>query len=112
MNCPIAEIFLQQQHSVDGVWSTQDSRAMMAYWRTGRQQLAKASMERMLEGFASEWIMDAPLTQFGATTWGHDTTMLTYDAFGHASAVCPTARHTAHVSSVTSCSSAGHCSEQ
>ena len=81
MNCPIAEIFLQQQHSVDGVWSTQDSRAMMAYWRTGRQQLAKASMERMLEGFASEWMHRSHSVSLGAmhaATWGHDTTMLTY----------------------------------
>jgi hypothetical protein len=72
-----------------GVWSTQDSRAMMAYFRTDRQQLAKASMQRMLEGFSSDWKMDAPLTQFGSDTWGHDPegTMCTYDAFGHASAM-------------------------
>eukprot|EP01052_Picozoa_sp_SAG31_P086469 SAG31_NODE_47145_length_251_cov_1.026316_1_plen_83_part_11 len=70
-----------------GVWSTQDSRAMMAYFRTDRQQLAKASMQRMLEGFSADWKMDAPLTQFGATTWAHEVTMLTYDAFGHASAM-------------------------
>lgn len=70
-----------------GVWSTQDSRAMMAYFRTDRQQLAKASMQRMLEGFSADWKMDAPLTQFGANTWAHEVTMLTYDAFGHASAM-------------------------
>lgn len=70
-----------------GVWSTQDSRAMMAYFRTHRQQLAKASMQRMLERFSTDWKMDAPLTEFGASTWAHDVTMLTYDAFGHASAM-------------------------
>ena len=70
-----------------GVWSTQDARAMMAYFRTGRQQLARASFERMLHGFSADWKMDAPLTKFGADTWAHADTMCTYDAFGHASAM-------------------------
>ena len=72
-----------------GVWSTQDSRAMMAYWLTERQQLAKASMLRMTEGFAADWLMDAPLKSFGTTTWASSSgdTLLTYDAFGHASAM-------------------------
>ena len=62
---------------------------MMAYWLTERQQLAKASMLRMTEGFAADWLMDAPLKSFGTTTWASSSgdTLLTYDAFGHASAM-------------------------
>lgn len=70
-----------------GVWSTQDARAMMAYFRTGRQQLARASFERMLNVFSVDWKMDAPLTKFGDDTWAHEDTMCTYDAFGHAAAM-------------------------
>ena len=84
--CAIA-VHAVRTEFVGGVWSTQDARAMMAYFRTGRQQLARASFERMLNVFSADWKMDAPLTKFGDDTWAHEDTMCTYDAFGHASAM-------------------------
>ena len=69
-----------------GVWTTQEGRMIMAYYRTGRPEAARASYERMLSGFANDWRMDAPLADFGASTSQNGDTMITADAFAPSSA--------------------------
>jgi hypothetical protein len=54
-----------------GVWTTQEARLMMAYYRTNRTDAVANSMATMLSRFANEWRMDAPLPDFGATTWAN-----------------------------------------
>jgi hypothetical protein len=71
-----------------GVWSTQEARAILAYYRTGRPHLAAASMQCMLDRFSSSWQMDAPLPDFGTKTWKQGVpTVVTIDAFGVGSAL-------------------------
>ncbi len=65
-----------------GVWTTQEARAILAYFRTGRSAAAAASFNTMLSRFSRSWTMDAPLPDFGLTTWAHLPVMLTIDAFG------------------------------
>ncbi len=60
---------------------------IMAYYRTNRPQLAAASYARMLNSFSVNWKMDAPLKDFGNTTWTNEDTMCTIDAFAHSSAL-------------------------
>ena len=69
-----------------GVWTTQEARAIMAYFRTGRWQAAQASMECMLNRWLRDWKMDAPYPNFGLNTWSSFPTMITIDAFGCSSA--------------------------
>lgn len=84
---PGPSIFVYGQWVNGGVWSTQEGRLIMAYYRTGRPQAAAASFEHMLQRYASDWKMDAPLPAFGNDTWSHLDTMLTIDAFAHSSAL-------------------------
>ena len=65
-----------------GVWATVEGRAMIAYMRTQRHDLAKASMAHNLAKWIATWKMDAPLTHFGANTWFSKPVLLTIDAFG------------------------------
>lgn len=70
-----------------GVWTTTEARAILAYYRTGRQALAADSMENMVNKFAADWRMDAPLPNFGTAVWfAEDPINLTIDAFGVAAA--------------------------
>jgi hypothetical protein len=64
------------------VWSTQEARAILAYYRTGRASAAAASMAQMVTTFTDSWQMDAPLPDFGQKTWKTAPTILTIDAFG------------------------------
>lgn len=65
-----------------GVWITQEARAILAYYRTGRTDAAAASMRAVINRLSRNWVMDAPLTNFGLDTWAHEPTMLTVDTFG------------------------------
>eukprot|EP00937_MAST-01D_sp_MAST-1D-sp2_P002666 g2666.t1 len=80
-------IFKYGQWVNGGCWTTQEARAMLAYFRTGRADAAAASMRFMLQRYSRGWLMDAPLTNFGLNTWASLPTMLTVDAFGCAAAL-------------------------
>ena len=82
---PGPDIFVYGKWVNGGVWSTQEGRMIMAYYRTNRTQAAAASFEHMLDRYSWEWKMDAPLPWFGNDTWFHEETMLTIDAFAHSS---------------------------
>jgi hypothetical protein len=69
------------------VWTTQEARLILAYYRTNRQAAAAASMQTMLDRFSRQWRMDAPLPSFGTRTWANEPVMLTIDAFGCAAAL-------------------------
>jgi len=70
-----------------GFWSTQEARAILAYFRTNRPDAAARSMETLLTSFISTWRMDAPLPNFGTTVWSDIDINLTIDAFGHGAAM-------------------------
>jgi hypothetical protein len=65
-----------------GHWSTCEARMIMAYYRTGRYEDARRSMEQILT-FARKFRMDNPLTHEGAEVYQpKEPVNLTYDAFG------------------------------
>jgi hypothetical protein len=69
-----------------GAWSTCEARMMMAYYRLGKYQDARRSMEK-LQTFARAFRMDNPLTDFGNAVYQpKEPINLTYDAFGPAAA--------------------------
>eukprot|EP00750_Incisomonas_marina_P009196 INCI15842.4.p1 GENE.INCI15842.4~~INCI15842.4.p1 ORF type:complete len:1009 (+),score=144.97 INCI15842.4:571-3597(+) len=70
-----------------GVWTTQEARAILAYFRTGRINAAIASYTTMLKQRSRSWTMDAPLPNFGRDTWAKLPVMLTIDSFGCAAAI-------------------------
>ena len=70
-----------------GFWSTQEARAILAYFRTNRPDAAARSFERLLANFISTWRMDSPLPNFGTTVWSDIDINLTIDPFGHGAAM-------------------------
>jgi tetratricopeptide (TPR) repeat protein len=69
-----------------GAWSTCEARAIMAYYRLGKYEDARRSMEKLLS-FARRFRMDNPLTDFGNALYQPKKPInLTYDAFGPAAA--------------------------
>jgi hypothetical protein len=70
-----------------GAWSTCEARAIMAYYRLGKYQDARRSMEKLLT-FARRFRMDNPLTDFGNAVYQPKQPInLTYDALGPAAAL-------------------------
>lgn len=69
-----------------GEWSTCEARAIMSYYRLGKYEDARRSMEKLLT-FARRFRMDNPLTDFGNAVYQpKEPINLTYDAFGPAAA--------------------------
>ncbi len=69
-----------------GHWSTCEARMMLAYYRLGKYEDARASMKQLL-GFAERFRMDNPLVKFGSDVYQPNQPVnLTYDAFGPAAA--------------------------
>ena len=65
-----------------GNWSTCEARMMMAYYRLGKYEDARKSMEQLLT-FARRFRMDNPLVKFGSDVYQpNEPINLTYDAFG------------------------------
>src|SRR5208282_2349388 len=65
-----------------GDWSTCEARMIMAYYRLGKYEDARRSMEKLLT-FARRFRMDNPLTDFGNDVYQpKQPTNITYDAFG------------------------------
>jgi hypothetical protein len=65
-----------------GHWSTCEARMIMAYYRVGHPEDARASMKQLMK-FADAFKMDNPLVDFGAAPDQPDQPInLTYDAFG------------------------------
>jgi hypothetical protein len=70
-----------------GAWSTCEARAIMAYYRLGKYEDARASMKKLLT-FARSFRMDNPLTDFGNAVYQPKSPInLTYDAFAPAAAL-------------------------
>ncbi len=69
-----------------GAWSTCEARMIMGYYRLGKYEDARRSMEKLLT-FARRFRMDNPLTDFGNEVYQPNQVInLTYDAFGPAAA--------------------------
>lgn len=69
-----------------GHWSTCEARMILAYYRLGRFDDARASIQHLL-GFAKRFRMDNPLVKFGSDVYQPNQPVnLTYDAFGPAAA--------------------------
>jgi hypothetical protein len=69
-----------------GAWSTCEARMMMAYYRLGKYEDTRRSMEK-LQTFARAFRMDNNLTDFGNAVYQpKEPINLTYDAFGPAAA--------------------------
>lgn len=65
-----------------GHWSTCEARMIMAYYRLGKFDDARASMKQLLS-FAARFRMDNPLVKFGSDVYQPGQPVnLTYDAFG------------------------------
>ncbi|MGA3324362.1 MAG: hypothetical protein ABSF45_07805 [Terriglobia bacterium] len=65
-----------------GDWSTCEARMILAYYRLGKYEDARRSMEKLLT-FARRFRMDNPLTDFGNDVYQpKQPTNITYDAFG------------------------------
>ncbi len=65
-----------------GHWSTCEARMVMAYYRTGRYEDARRSMEQILT-FADRFRMDNPLTKEGGDVYQPNQPVnITYDAYG------------------------------
>lgn len=65
-----------------GHWSTCEARMVMAYYRLGKYEHARKSMEHML-GFARQFRMDNPLVEFGSKVYQpNEAINLCYDSFG------------------------------
>ncbi len=69
-----------------GHWSTCEARMILAYYRLGKYEDARASMKQLLS-FAERFRMDSPLVKFGSDVYQPNQPInLTYDAFGPAAA--------------------------
>jgi hypothetical protein len=65
-----------------GHWSTCEARMIMGYYRLGKYEEARRSMQRLLT-FARQFRIDNPLTKFGSDVYQPNVPInLTYDAFG------------------------------
>jgi hypothetical protein len=65
-----------------GDWSTCEARMIMAYYRLGKYEDARRSMQQLLT-FARRFRMDNPLTDFGNDVYQPKQPInITYDAFG------------------------------
>ena len=65
-----------------GHWSTCEARMIMAYYRLGKYEDARLSMQQLLK-FARRFRMDNPLTDFGNDVYQPKQPInITYDAFG------------------------------
>ncbi|MFH1923910.1 MAG: hypothetical protein ABIP48_28965, partial [Planctomycetota bacterium] len=65
-----------------GHWSTCEARMVMGYYRLGKYDDARRSIEQLMK-FASEFRMDNPLVDFGARVYQPDQPInLCYDSFG------------------------------
>ena len=65
-----------------GHWTTCEARALMAYYRLGKYEVARRSMKKMMT-FARQFRMDNPLVDFGNAVYQpKEPINLTYDAFG------------------------------
>ncbi len=65
-----------------GHWSTCEARMVMSYYRLGKFEDARRSMQQIMT-FARRWRMDAPLINFGGDVYQPDQPInLCYDAFG------------------------------
>ena len=65
-----------------GHWSTCEARMVMAYYRLGQYEDARASLHQLLR-FARDCRMDNPLTDFGNSVYQPNQPYnVTYDAFG------------------------------
>ncbi len=65
-----------------GHWSTCEARMMMAYYRLGKYEDARASMKQLLK-FARDFRMDNPLPDFGSTVYQpNEPYNICYDTFG------------------------------
>ncbi len=65
-----------------GHWSTCEARAMMAYYRLGKHDDVRRSMEAILR-FARQFRMDNPLIDFGANVYQPNEPINTvYDSYG------------------------------
>jgi hypothetical protein len=65
-----------------GDWSTCEARMILAYYRLGKYEDARRSMQQLL-AFARRFRMDNPLTDFGNDVYQPKQPInLTYDAFG------------------------------
>ncbi|MHB8897990.1 MAG: LamG-like jellyroll fold domain-containing protein [Thermoguttaceae bacterium] len=70
-----------------GHWSTCEARMVMAYYRLGKYEDARRSMQQMMR-FAREFRMDNPLVDFGAAVYQpKEPINLCYDSFGPAAAM-------------------------
>jgi hypothetical protein len=65
-----------------GHWTTCEARMILAYYRVGRYDDARRSMERILE-FAREFRLDNPLVEFGAKVYQpNEPINCCYDSWG------------------------------
>lgn len=65
-----------------GHWSTCEARMIMGYYRLGQHEDARRSMQQLL-GFARQFRMDNPLTDFGSQVYQPTQPInLCYDSFG------------------------------
>lgn len=65
-----------------GHWSTCEARMIMAYYRLGKYDDARRSMQRML-GYARQFRMDNPLVDFGGNVYQpHEPIHCVYDNWG------------------------------
>ncbi len=65
-----------------GAWSTCEARAILAYYRLAKHDDVRRSARRSMK-LARDFQMDAPLKDFGKTSWFDDKlTNLCYDALG------------------------------
>jgi hypothetical protein len=70
-----------------GHWSTCEARMIMGYYRLGKYQDARRSMEHILT-FARKFRMDNPLVEFGSKVYQpKEPINLCYDTFGPAAAM-------------------------
>jgi hypothetical protein len=91
-NYPSYDDMYEPEHSIwtygtwinGGHWSTCEARMMMAYFRLGKHDDARRSMQQML-GFARRFRMDNPLTERGNNVYQpKEPINLCYDSFGPA----------------------------
>ena len=69
-----------------GAWSTCEARMIMAYYRVGKYEDARRSVQKLFT-YASRYRMDNPFTDFGNDVYQPKQPInITYDAFGPAAA--------------------------
>ena len=85
-----------------GDWSTCEARMIMAYYRLGKYEDARRSMEKLLT-FARRFRMDNNLTDFGNDVYQPKQPInITYDAFGPPAAlICGLFEYLYHADGLT-----------